>query len=612
MKQIPLLNNYVIISGLLLILCTISCNTQPNTASSHSRKMGELQHITLLFSNQPLNYSLQVIQDSARNAHETEIMVIQLLNLIQTQPPQIQFETLNKVDSTFGEKDKALHGYVSIFKGQAYIASGKIDTAITLTQQSLALAQTLNDSALISSAMQGLGSCYTRKSNFPLALSYLYQAIEYNPKDEIANSANLMMELSGVHTMLRNHHKAKEYAFKSVQLMESIKDSASVSRYSIYLSGTYSDLKQGDSALWAAQKAYSIAKATQDSSQFAHIYWAIGVAYMLKNDYQNALEYSNKALILSQKQQNLRLEAKINTNIANCYLVMGESEKAKKLYLSTLAEQTQKLGVKANMRICDSLVVVNLQQTGDVFLLHYFRKTRHFIDSLFSAERINIIEDVNVRYQTAEKELKIKELAYEKRGLQIQALITTLVLGVVLFASLWIMYRNRQKRAFLIQENALLEAKHNLHVQEIESHKAQLQDFIEHIRNKNDLIEKMETNMKDIIENASCISKEDYARNKIVLSEMKILTENDWKTYMAHFEKVHPEFKTQLNTLFPDLTQSETRLIVLIYLGLVRNEIANVLGISTEGVRKSQYRLRKKLNIAENIDLDKYIQSLQL
>lgn len=275
------------------------------------------------------------------------------------------------------------------------------------------------------------------------------------------------------------------------------------------------------------------------------------------------------------------------------------------------------MGVKANMRICDSLVVANLQQSGDAFLLNYFRKTRRFIDSTFSAERMMIVEDINIRYETAEKELKIKELYYDKRGLQIEMLIILLISAVIVFGGIWVIYRNRQKRLMLLKENALLESskllletKHSLQEKQIEIDKQKLNDFMENIRSKNKIIEEMETRLSAMQQNTSDIYKDEYEKNKLALIEKKILTDEDWKTYIGHFEKVYPTFTQRLNEVFPNLSQAESRMIVLLHLGLNKTEIANILGISLEGVRKSQYRLRKKYSIAENVELEQYLKTL--
>ena len=606
---------FTFISSLFVIAYLGGCQTKQD--SPNSRNGENLRHINNLFVSSKPDTWLQIIKDSAKTEAETRLLSINLMNLLNHQPPNIAFQTIEKIDSAFGKNDEKLHGYTLLVKGQAYIAFDKVDSAMLNVSMGFDLAKKLNDSSLMSNAAQILGNCYIEDSNFPQGLSYLHKALSYNPKREVINTANIMMELSGVYTRLRNFPKSKEYAAKSVQLMETQKDSMTLASYLTYLSSAYTDFGNGDSALWAAERAFKLASLLKDERQYSNIYWATGIAYMAQKNYRQALSYLEQALVLSNTQQNLGLNSRINTNIANCYLLMGETEKAKQLYLTTLDEQTKKMRVKANMKICDSLVVVSLKQSGDIFLLNYFRKTRHFIDSIFSAERMMIVEDINIRYETAEKELKIKELAYQKRGLQIQILITLFISALILFVGAWIIYRNRQRSLLLLKENALLESskqlletKHNLQQKQMTADKEKLADFMEHVRSKNQIIEEMEIRLTTLIQNASGISQDEYEQNKLALMEKKILTDDDWKTYIGHFEKVYPTFTQRLNEVFPNLSQAESRMIVLLHLGLNKNDIANILGISIEGVRKSQYRLRKKYNISENIELEQYLRTL--
>jgi DNA-binding CsgD family transcriptional regulator len=61
---------------------------------------------------------------------------------------------------------------------------------------------------------------------------------------------------------------------------------------------------------------------------------------------------------------------------------------------------------------------------------------------------------------------------------------------------------------------------------------------------------------------------------------------------------------------FPDITANELRLLALLKMNLSSKEIANILNISQEGIKKARYRLRKKLNIATEDSLQDLVLSL--
>lgn len=61
------------------------------------------------------------------------------------------------------------------------------------------------------------------------------------------------------------------------------------------------------------------------------------------------------------------------------------------------------------------------------------------------------------------------------------------------------------------------------------------------------------------------------------------------------FQKEHPQFYNLLEDEFPEITDSNKRILFLQKLNLNNNEIAELLGITTEAVKKSKQRLKKKL-----------------
>lgn len=75
----------------------------------------------------------------------------------------------------------------------------------------------------------------------------------------------------------------------------------------------------------------------------------------------------------------------------------------------------------------------------------------------------------------------------------------------------------------------------------------------------------------------------------------RLLTPEDWAQFQVHFDRVHPGFLERLTDQFDFLTPAETRLVVLMKLGLSTAESASMLGVSPDSFKKTRHRLRKKL-----------------
>jgi DNA-binding CsgD family transcriptional regulator len=87
------------------------------------------------------------------------------------------------------------------------------------------------------------------------------------------------------------------------------------------------------------------------------------------------------------------------------------------------------------------------------------------------------------------------------------------------------------------------------------------------------------------------------------LTRQAILTEDDWQSFRASFDKIYPGFFIRLRQAAPDITMAEQRMAALIMLQINGKEISAILGISADSVRKTRQRLRQRLQISTEDDL---------
>jgi len=97
---------------------------------------------------------------------------------------------------------------------------------------------------------------------------------------------------------------------------------------------------------------------------------------------------------------------------------------------------------------------------------------------------------------------------------------------------------------------------------------------------------------------------DDFERN---LYSQHILTPADWSAFKIYFEKAYPGYLFRLRNTFPALSEAEERLFLFIKLKLTNKEAAAILGISVDSVRKTRIRLRKRLELKEDVNLEEYV-----
>ena len=83
-----------------------------------------------------------------------------------------------------------------------------------------------------------------------------------------------------------------------------------------------------------------------------------------------------------------------------------------------------------------------------------------------------------------------------------------------------------------------------------------------------------------------------------------IASHDDWKTFETNFERAHEEFILKLKTGYPKLTPSDLRLCAYLRMNLSSKEIAPLLGISVRGLENHRYRLRKKMGLDVDANLN--------
>jgi len=84
------------------------------------------------------------------------------------------------------------------------------------------------------------------------------------------------------------------------------------------------------------------------------------------------------------------------------------------------------------------------------------------------------------------------------------------------------------------------------------------------------------------------------------------------KNFLFHklFSEVHQDFINRLTEKHTNLTANDIRIVSFIRINLGTKEIANLMNISPKSVDIARYRLRKKLDLAHEADLNKYIREI--
>lgn len=87
--------------------------------------------------------------------------------------------------------------------------------------------------------------------------------------------------------------------------------------------------------------------------------------------------------------------------------------------------------------------------------------------------------------------------------------------------------------------------------------------------------------------------------------------EDEWRNFRTHFEQVHPGFFKRLKDMYPNLTEYELRLCAYIRTGMYGKQIAMMLSVQPESIKKSRTRLRKKLQLKPEDSLEDFLRNMK-
>jgi DNA-binding CsgD family transcriptional regulator len=171
-----------------------------------------------------------------------------------------------------------------------------------------------------------------------------------------------------------------------------------------------------------------------------------------------------------------------------------------------------------------------------------------------------------------------------------------LLAGLVLLTIIILLWVNRQ----LLKRNKEKE----LAQQQLTFAEQELINYTGQLKEKNDLLEQL----RGEISKENHLSDREENMNRLLAAT--ILTEDDWKKFRQLFEKVYPGFFIRLREKMPDLSAADIRLLALTKLQLPPKDMAAMLGVSYDAVKKARQRLRRKIHLPEEGSLEELVEMI--
>lgn len=437
-----------------------------------------------------------------------------------------------------------------------------------------------------------------------LALYYLNKTVEFIDAEQ--------KELSGQEGLLYSGVARTFYQFDDFD--NAIKYGKKVEKYDIHkmeklltfdvIGTSYLQMKSYDSAYRYFDKSLQLFQSnfTQTKTKRgwygilmgkkAHVYKAKGQLDSAIHNYKIGIEDTYKNNLLDNT-------CAFATALADLYINQGKVAEAEK-WLPMAKQATQSQGNEFDkFQLCTLLSNYYLRQGNGVLALKYRDSTQYWTEVLEKRRGKNVQIQADLKLETERRqnaEMTLDEnIRQQKLNRIITIVIILLVTGLAFVGILRqrLLMKVREKELKIKQQEAekllLLEQEKAKREQMLAQLK--LEEFTNIIVAKNKQIEMLEAENERGSNDASIRQ----------LQHNSLLTEDQWANFKLLFEKVHTGYLQRLKEKIPSISPAEIRFMALAKLKLDSKEMASSLGVSPNAVRNVWFRLRKKIDLPEEV-----------
>ncbi|WP_291724342.1 tetratricopeptide repeat protein [Bernardetia sp.] len=479
-----------------------------------------------------------------------------------------------------------------------------IDSALLYADKGLQLAQKIDFKRGVFTNYENTGIVYSEKADVDKAMEYFLKAIKYKEQHLPKSSIVEVYRQIGILFFRQQEFKESERYLK--EAIEIAQNENSNGLYKVYftLATLYSKTKQFDEAETYFEKC--LEEPNLQPNDRGSIYLNTGNLYQRMENLDKAETAYQKALEITPKENQKNI-GKIYNGLTDVALKTGKYNLAE-IYANkglehAKATQNIRSSIYAHRNLSYALYLS--EDYKNAFeVLEKYRKLR---DSLIEMTNAEVLNELEQKYQNEKKQNEIERLQQEQflfkerekatKTRNILVLIIAIITTAVLLLLLQLQ-RTRHKRDISLKEieKQVQELELREKQQQIEQYKERLERHTNNLLQKNLILSELREELSTLKESQE--EEDRLKRQKIEeLIGSRILTEEDWQNYKQTFLRVHPHFFEELEKQSPKVSKAEKRIATLLKLGLSQYEMAAILGISEESVRKGKYRLRQRLEV---------------
>ncbi len=453
-------------------------------------------------------------------------------------------------------QDDSLYAKCLYYMGKYYMLNDSTEQAISLLTQSSQKSNKIGDLKTESMALEKLSKVYQvvepKKS-----LLFSKKALETYARYQYATLKNrIYLNLNYSEALL-----ACEITRKSVDVALSILPKALVLKDSVVLADVYQDLANSylylgykDSCLFYAKKTYDLQSIKNMSCRL-----------MLADAYQEADSVRQCLALLESLKPTLSTEKYV------CFQICSQ----------------------ASIKMQD------------------YEKSKMYMDSAYSCIENMYAEAAKGKADYYSSVLKKEKQKSELKGraeMQSYLLLLVIILALLVIVFLLYVYKNSrskaQKEIIFEKRQAEMKVRHEHELAMIEKNLSE-QYHQKELSRKEVQLSIMRSYLMKLVTAVEKLNSIKAGTGKHV-----VLSEKDWKEIAAFLDSTENMFVTRLKTRFPNLSEGDLHLMMLLRLKMPQKVLASLYSITEKAVKQKLFLYKEKVGInGQNISLREYIET---
>ncbi|WP_299113670.1 tetratricopeptide repeat protein [uncultured Winogradskyella sp.] len=553
-------------------------------------------------------------------------------------------------------------------QGNVYFRQHQTDSAILIYTKLKNSALANTHLKYLSMSLNNLGSCNNAEGNYTQAISFYKEAIEV--KKQINDSSGVARGLFNLGSNLikfGNFDGGLTYLLEAKDLREKLKDTSGIATALNSIGVLYKKQNDFDNALLYFEDALKMSKLQKNDKVSARLYSSIGTVYEAKKEYTKALDYYEEGLKYSEASnfkfgialtllnsgnvlmemnafQNAKERLLRGYDIAKeikreyfitaalhklgwCYFKQGDILKAIEYTNSAIDKAKESNDLPVLRDAYEKLAIIYESQQKHKAALNLWKEHYVLKDSLFNADNIRNTANIQTKHKIAQEQLKYNnKIALKENELELlekeeelkTKTIWALSCGILLISVLgFLVWKNQYQKLRLNQnektisetklKNATLEKERM--ALEVEVKSKELNSFALNILQRIDFIDNLRDTIKSLKGEGSNLGNEKLELIDIKLRETQSF-EQDRELFKMKLDQEQDTFLRKMKGKYPRLTKDEIRLAALLKIDFSSKEIATMLNIESKSVDMKRYRLRKKMQLGKEVNLNAFLKSV--